>query len=168
MKEPIFITNFEFGQENEIHQLVKTVFDEFVAPDYSAEGVDFFYDWITPESILKRQQEERKILVALVDSKIVGIIELRNLNHISLLFVDKAYHRMGIASSLFKEAVFKILNCNPLIENIYVFSSPYAIPMYTKMGFIKTDSLQIKHGIKYLPMQRKIAASENFGLTSNS
>ena len=121
MNDLLIISNFEIGQENEIHHLVKAVFDEFVAPDYSSEGNDFFYDWITPENILKRQQDERKILVALVDSKIVGIIELRNLNHISLLFVDKLYHRKGIASSLFKEAVFKILNSNPLIENVYVF-----------------------------------------------
>ena len=38
------------------------------------------------------------------------------------------------------------------------FSSPYAIPMYAKMGFVETDSMQTSHGIKYMPMIRKICS----------
>lgn len=158
MEEPIFITKFEFGQVNEIHHLVKTVFDEFLAPDYSAEGVDFFYDWIKPDNFIKRQFNNSIIHLANVDSKIVGMIEVRNINRISLLFVDKKYQRQKVANTLLTVAIYLIQKQNPDYDFITVNASPYSVPFYTKMGFVETDSMQTSHGVKYMPMVRKICS----------
>ena len=38
------------------------------------------------------------------------------------------------------------------IEKMTVNSSPYAVPIYHKLGFKETDSEQIVNGLRYIPM----------------
>lgn len=35
-------------------------------------------------------------------------------------------------------------------------SSPFAVPIYSKLGFEQTDEMQEKSGIKFLPMSLQI------------
>ncbi|HPM13753.1 MAG TPA: GNAT family N-acetyltransferase, partial [Bacteroidales bacterium] len=152
----IRIENYQEGQEVEIHQLIKNVYDEFVSIDYSDEGNKHFYDWIDPSRIAKRQKEQINLLVALLNSKIIGMIEIRDNKNISLLFVNKQYQGQGIAKRLFHESLKFCIQRDSTLDTFYVHASPFSIPIYKKMGFNETDSLQENHGIKYLPMELKI------------
>lgn len=153
MKETFKIEKFQVGQEKLIHQLIKKVYDEFVSIDYSEEGNMFFYDWIEPSKILERQKDQINLLIALDDTKLIGMIEIRENKNISLLFVDKNYQGRGIAKKLFQESLRICTQRDATLEKFYVHASPFSIPIYKKMGFVETDTLQENHGIKYLPME---------------
>ena len=154
--DTIKIENYQNGQEIEIHQLIKKVYDEFVSIDYSDEGNKFFYDWIEPSRIAERQKNQINLLVALVDSKLIGMIEIRDNKNISLLFVDKEYHGRGIAKRLFHESLKTCIQRDSTLDKFYVHASPFSIPIYIKLGFAETDEMQVQFGIKYLPMEMKI------------
>ena len=153
---PIKISPFQKGQEVLVHNLIKKVYDEFVSIDYTKEGNDFFYDGIKPSHIADRQSKQINILVAMDDSQIVGMIEVRNNNTISLLFVNKDYQGKGIAGNLFREALKIYKQRNPNLDKFYVHASPFSIPIYKKLGFVETDVMQEENGIKYLPMEMTI------------
>ena len=143
----IKISRYQKGQEILIHKLIKKVYDEFVSIDYTNEGNNFFYDWIKPFNIAKRQLNQNNILVASIDSKIIGMIETRENNYISLLFVDKKYHGQGIAKTLFLELLKICKQRDPNMDKFYVHASPFSIPVYRKLGFVETDKMQEEFGI---------------------
>lgn len=150
------IKNIEFDDIGEAFKLVKNVFMEFDAPDYSQEGIYEFIENIieNQEFIDKFKTYEQIMIGAFDDDKIIGVLAISKINHISLLFVDKEYHRMGIASSLVNEIVrvLKLKN----IDKIKLNSSPYARSFYKKIGFVDTDIEQVKNGIRYTPMELNI------------
>jgi len=154
--DTIKINKYQKGQEIEIHRLIKRVYDEFVSIDYSDEGNKFFYDWIAPSRIAERQKDQINLLVALWDSKIIGMIEIRDNKNISLLFVDKQYQGQGIAKRLFQESLKICIQRDSKLDKFYVHASPFSIPIYLKLGFTETDTMQVQFGIKYLPMEMKI------------
>ena len=149
----INIEHYKNGQEILIYKLIKNVYDEFVAPDYTEEGNSVFCDWIAPAKIAGRQKDRLSLWVAIDAEKIVGMIEIRNENIVTLLFVDKNYMRRGIARQLFDKARTECLRKNPELDKFCVHASPYSIPAYEKLGFKATDEMQEQYGIKYLPME---------------
>ena len=68
------------------------------------------------------------------------------------MFVDKDYHRQGIARQLF-DTVISELTINPDNKEITVNSSPYAVVVYKHLGFIKTAEQQEKNGMLFVPMK---------------
>jgi GNAT superfamily N-acetyltransferase len=140
----------------EFSRFVRQVFDEFVAIDYSAEGNATFYEFIREEEIGKRLRQGNYFLVYEVDNRIVGILELRDKKHICLLFVDKNYQGRGIAKELFKTTIAYIRENAPTIKIIEVNSSPYALEIYKKMGFIQKSNLKEQNGIKYNELEYEL------------
>lgn len=136
--------------------LIWKVFEEFEVPDYSSEGVEEFKKFISIDNIINKfKKNELRLWGYFNDYKLIGIIGIRNLNHICLLFIDKDYHRKGIGKKLFNIVKEKCIRYE-VIKNITVNSSPYAIEFYHRLGFIDTDKQQISKGIKYTPMIYKI------------
>ena len=88
------------------------------------------------------------------NGEIIGMIATKKSNHISLLFVDKKYHRQGIARSLYQKL---IEDCSKIddISEISVNSSLYAVEAYKRLGFMATDTEQQKNGICFVPMKHK-------------
>ena len=130
-------------------QLVGCVFDEFVAPYYTQQGVDEFKTFIAIDSIKSKIKTQGLQLFGAFDkNKIIGIVALIKPLHISLLFVAKNYQRQGIAKNL-----FQIVWQNRIDEKtITVSSSPYALEVYKKLGFVIIDKERIKNGIRYIPI----------------
>jgi len=128
--------------------LVWRVFCEFEAPEYSDEGIAEFKDFLNHVPA----NTELSLWGCFNDDRILGVIAVRPPCHISLLFVDKEYHRQGIAKSLFKNVLAdkSILDGHSAIT---VNSSPYAVEAYQHLGFIPTDTEQTVNGIRYVPMK---------------
>lgn len=147
---------YQNGQEQDIYNFVKKVYDEFVSDDYSDEGDCFFYDWISPSNIASRQKEEITILTAISDGNIVGMIEIRENKNISLLFVDKEFQRQGIAKELFHHAIKDCLQKDKQLKTFHVNASPYSVSIYKKIGFVEKNTMQVQFGIKYVPMEMQI------------
>jgi GNAT superfamily N-acetyltransferase len=144
--------------KNELQQaldLVWTVFQEFEGSDYSQAGIDQFYSFIQVDSISKMiNAGEFKIWGCFRGTQIIGVIATRNTNHISLMFVDKAYHRQGIATRLF---YIVLEDCIKNKQNfIEVNSSPYACEFYHALEFEDTGREKTVNSIRFTPMKYKI------------
>jgi GNAT superfamily N-acetyltransferase len=144
------------GEEEAGCRMVLKSFNEFVAPDYSTEGKNEFKKYVNPESMRDRLRKGGIVILALVRGKIIGLIEVRLDNHISLLFVDKEWHRKGIARNLLELAIDRCKKHNRDIENIEVHSSLYAVSVYEKLGFVQSGEKRIENGIQYIPMEYQI------------
>ena len=83
------------GEETAVSNLVARSFNEFIAPGFSEEGIDEFFKYANPRSLAKRSEGSHFVLVAEVDGEIAGMIEIRELKHISMLFVDKNKYVYG-------------------------------------------------------------------------
>lgn len=125
--------------------LAWTVFQKYEAPDYSEEGVEEFYRSIHDEKFTSKLC----LYGAFILEKLVGVIATRSEGtHIALFFVDGEYHNNGIGRKLF-QSVLSECSSNSMTVN----SSPYAIPIYHKLGFIDTDSEQVVNGLRFTPMK---------------
>ena len=130
---------------NEVIQLIKQTFLEFVAPDYDESGINNFFKFAEDEDLLK----QLVFYAALHNDKITGMLAVDvKLNHICLFFVDKYLQNTGIGTTLFK----RFLN-ESMPETVTVNSSPFAVKVYEKLGFTATGSRQVSDGIVYIPMQ---------------
>jgi len=153
MESTYIIRKLETGEIEEALNFVWKVFEEFEAPDYSDEGVQEFKNFIVPENYTEKIEKSELIMWGcLIDTKIVGVITSRPPCHIALLFVDKEYHRKGIARSLYKKVLDYYKETSDHTE-MTVHSSPYAVEAYHRLGFINTDTEQLKNGIRFIPMK---------------
>ncbi|MCB1190465.1 MAG: GNAT family N-acetyltransferase [Leptospiraceae bacterium] len=149
------IREFQLGDEIKASTLVEQVFDEFVAPLYKEKGVQNFKDFIFYTRILERQKKGNRIFLAEkeIGKELIGLLELRDYNHISLLFVKPEWQKMGIAKMLFDQ--IKPLSLAKGTEIITVNSSPNAFNIYKKLGFQIVGKELEKDGIRFIPMKFK-------------
>ena len=147
----------EKDELQETLDLVRIVFDEFEAPYYSKKGVESFYKFISMDNILEQYINGSLYFYGcFVNNIIVGMIAVRDFVHISLLFVDKHYHRQGIARTLFNDIMKICKEKNSSLQAVTVNSSPYAVGFYHKLGFVGVSSEQVVDGIKFTPMKLEI------------
>jgi len=110
-----------------------------------------FMRFIEPKTVQKMLSDNIMRMWACENSSnIIGVIGARS-NHIYLLFVNGNYHRKGIARQLLN---MMIEHFNPSF--VTVNSSPYAVEIYHKLGFIDTDKEKIVNGIRFVPMKFSI------------
>jgi GNAT superfamily N-acetyltransferase len=160
MVEQIRIRDLEGDEIGEAHTLVSSVFDEFVAPLFSDEGIHEFKSFIEPSRLIERLRADSFILVAEIDGEMVGVIGVRDWSHVFLLFVKSNHQRKGIARLLLLEALKRCKKAKPDLEKITVNSSPNAMGTYRRMGFIQTSEEQLANGIRYIPMVLHLSARE--------
>ncbi|MDV3352094.1 GNAT family N-acetyltransferase [Leptothoe sp. LEGE 181152] len=140
----------------EVSELVARGFNEFVAPECSSEGVQEFHRYIQSNAFRTRAQTNHFSLITLDQDKIVGVIEMRDHHHISLLFVTPEFQYRGIAKELLRQAL-QICRANrSRLSEISVNSSSYAVPIYEKLGFRAAGERQVKNGIGFIPMVLKL------------
>ncbi len=149
----ILIRPMEPGEEDAVHSLVAGCFNSFIAPGYSQEGVDKFYEYVQPECIRLRSGDGHFLLVAVADGVIAGIIEVRNYDHVSLFFVDERCQGQGVGRSLFEAALELCRGHDPALASLTVNSSPYAVPVYGKLGFRPVEPEKVVNGIRFTPMK---------------
>lgn len=135
-----------FGIDKAIGLIWET-FLKFEALDYSSEGVKSFQKFVEDKDILL----ETEFFGAYENGEIRGVIATRNdRKHICCFFVKEQFQRQGIGRKLW-EYVKNSSSHNIITVN----SSPYAIPIYHKLGFTNTEAEQLKDGIRYTPMEYK-------------
>ncbi|MGD9570049.1 MAG: GNAT family N-acetyltransferase [Sedimentibacter sp.] len=79
----------------------------------------------------------------------MGVIATRdNHKHICCFFVSAQYQRKGIGKKL-----WEYVKDNSNHSIITVNSSPFAIPVYNKLGFENISSELLTDGIRYIPMK---------------
>lgn len=127
-------------------RLVWEVFLDYEAPDYTQAGVDAFYRSIHDA----RYRAMLCVYGAFLHETLVGVLATRSGGtHIALFFVKGAYHRQRIGRRLFETA---LIACGA--GRMTVNSSPYAVPVYHKLGFRDTGAEQVTDGLRFTPMER--------------
>ena len=125
--------------------LILRVFMEFEAPDDSPEGVETFQNTVIYHN---GYMDGLVIYGAYEGETLWGVIATRNEgNHIALFFVDGSRHRQGIGRMLFQRVL-----TNSAANEITVNSSPYAVPVYRRLGFVEAAPEQTTGGMRYVPM----------------
>lgn len=149
----------EPGEEKKVSELVLESFGEFIRHEYSQEGVDEFRRYAQPEALEERSRADHCVLVATVKDRIAGVIEIRQHDHISLLFVERRLQRKGIAKDLLQKALEVMRTAKPDLERVTVNSSRYGVPVYEKLGFHQTGPERTVNGIAFIPMVLRLAGS---------
>ena len=139
--------------------LVRDVFWEFEAIEYADEGVLEFSDYIEYDHVAHKMEDGSLVMLGCFENKrLAGVLAMVAPGHVSLLFVAKAYHRRGIARDLVTEIIRCVQQLTP-VTVLTVNSSPYAVPIYQKLGFVPTGPEQTLNGIRFTPMQRQLSIS---------
>lgn len=126
-------------------QLVQDMFMKFEAPEYDEEGVRHFQTFIHDEE----QTKQLEMYGAFTGGAVIGVLAMRKQGtHVSLFFVDDAYHRQGIGRALFDHMLRTKKR-----EVITVNAAPYALKIYERLGFVATDTEKTEDGIRYTPMK---------------
>ncbi len=131
---------------------MRSLSDEFIVHECTPEAAAFFADENSEDGIRGFVNAGIAYHVAENDERIVGFIALRDNKHVFHMFVDKACQRQGIAAALWQHVRETALAAgNP--GQFTVNASNYAVPVYEKMGFVRTAEMQCKNGIYFNPMQ---------------
>jgi ribosomal protein S18 acetylase RimI-like enzyme len=89
--------------------------------------------------------------VAEVDGELAGFIAIRERSHVYSLYVDKRFHRRGIARSLWDTA--RAAAIGPGHPGFFtVNASNHALPFYASLGFVPTAPTQAGI-VRYNPMR---------------
>ena len=133
------------NEKDEALLFAKKVYIECKDESYSEQGIENFCKFINNKKITK----SFKVYGAFEDNVLKGIIATdRRKRHISLFFVDKVSQGKGIGKKLMSIVIDD--NENSFIT---VNSSRYAVPIYKKIGFIKTEEEKEQDGLKFTPMK---------------
>ena len=133
------------NKKDEALLFAKKVYIECKDESYSEQGIETFYNFINNKEITK----SFKVYGAFEDKTLKGLIAADSQKrHICLFFVDKVSQGKGIG----KELMRVVVNDN---ENSYITvnSSRYGVPIYEKLGFVKTEEEKEQDGLKFTPMK---------------
>jgi GNAT superfamily N-acetyltransferase len=149
---PVEIRFVTRGEWEDAMGLAWKTFLQFEGDVYPPEGVRSFRDFIT-DSALKRMftAGAYQVMAGFYQGRMVGMISLRNESHISLLFVDSAYHHRGIGRALIlalEDYVRSEIGKNRLTVN----ASPYGVGFYHRLGFQDIEPEKQQDGIIFTPM----------------
>jgi GNAT superfamily N-acetyltransferase len=161
MKPTVQYKLMQAGEEQEVCALVIRGFNEFVAHQYSDDGIQEFLKFVEPHCLSERCQEDDFVVLAILQGKIIGMIEFLKNNHISLFYTEGKHQRTGIGRGILRKALEICTRAEPTITGITVNSSPNAVNTYEKLGFYVTESEQVKNGIRFVPMRLEISNSSD-------
>lgn len=153
MESPDFQIRFmESGEEAQVCKLVERVFLQSDAQDLSQQGISEFLSYANPVRMAERVTQDLSfVLVAVVADEVVGMVEIRNFNHVALLFVSDDHQRQGLASHLVEKAISICREKNPVLRRITVNAAPSALPVYARWGFhpigdeVEVDGIRFTH-----------------------
>lgn len=136
-------------------ELARRVFDEFEAPTHSPEGLKTFYNYTSLETMRECWRKGRIIMWGAFEAdRLCGMIALTDSSHVSLLFVDKACQRQGVASKLFHLVLADCIRKK--IKLVTVNAAVNAVAIYQRLGFVAIDAPKEQDGIQFVPMQYNI------------
>ena len=156
MSESVTYRAMRPGEAAAVSALILSSFNEFIGPGFTEEGIAAFRRFVAPEALEARVARNHFVRVATVDDELAGMIEIRDNNHVALLFVDKAHQHHGIAKGLLHAALDQARAGDPDLERVTVNSSRYGVPAYEKLGFRQTGPEREVDGISFIPMAKRL------------
>lgn len=144
-----------------VSALVRRVFDEHVAASFGPEGIAEFYAYASPQALIERAATHRTFVawqpvLSGVEGgrQPVGMIEVRDTDHVSMLFVRTCDMGLGIATALMVRAEDACRAAGR--PAMTVNSSLNAQSFYERLGFVPASEPQRLHGFAFVPMQKTL------------
>jgi len=134
----------------------RQVFDEFVAPYYQPEGILEFHRYVSADALSQRHDSGHVTLLAEHAGELVGMLHLRDLCHVSMLFIRPFFQRRGIGRGLLTAAGALVGDADC---EFTVNSSPNAVSAYEHLGFHTIGAEQCIRGIRFILMRRQRQSS---------
>ena len=91
-----------------------------------------FLRYAQPAALAERGLRSGTVLVAEEGERLVGMLELRDLDHIAMLFVETP--GQGIGGRLLEGSLEICRESKPCVEKVTVHASRYAVPIYRRFG----------------------------------
>ena len=136
-------------------QLAEDVFMQFEAPDFPQRGIDSFKNFIWSRRVGEMIEDGSFVIWGCYcEGQLVGMLAMRDCQHISLAFVMADFHRQGIGRMLYAQA--KRYATLHLKRKITVNASTYGLPFYRALGFRETDMENVIEGVRSTPMEAKL------------
>ncbi len=136
-------------------QLAEDVFMQFEAPDFPPRGVESFRNFIWGKRITEMIKDGSFVVWGCYcENQLVGMLAMRDCQHISLAFVMADFHRQGIGRMLYSQA--KKYAALHLKRKITVNASPYGLPFYRAIGFREVSMESVVDGVRSTPMEARI------------
>lgn len=135
-------------------KMIWRTFAKYEGRDYTEEGIRSFLEFITDETLYAAfLRGEYRLMVALDRKRIIGAGSLRDCNHLSLLFVDEAYHRKGVGSAILRKLCV-YLKRETGEGRMSLQAAPCAIDFYRKQGFRAVQPERDYSGIRVTLMEK--------------
>lgn len=135
-------------------RMIWATFVKYEGKDYSEEGIRKFFDFLTDEELyLSFLKGEYRLMVALDGERIIGAGSVRDRNHLSLLFVDSAYQRRGVGSTIL-DMLCSYLEAEAGERYMSLQAAPIAVNFYRKQGFRAVHPEVEYAGIRVTPMEK--------------
>ena len=158
MSETLNFRPMEPADAEAVSRLILAAFGTFIAQEYNEEGRREFTRYVEPAELIERVAAGHFLLLAEQDERLAGVIELRNHDHVSLLFVDEAFQHRGIARDLLSRALAVARPARPALERVTVNSSRFAVLAYERLGFRQTGPERTVNGIVFIPMAHELTS----------
>ncbi len=159
MVEKLFIRPIQVDDIPEISALVLRAFWLDMAPLLHPLGIATLQTFFSPEAMRQRLSQDHFILVAELEQRLVGMVDVRQGKHITSLFVDPPYQRQGIGRALLQAALNCMCQAKPDLKEVTVNASPNAIQAYVNYGFQAVGDLQERSGVLFIPMHLTMDSS---------
>lgn len=164
-RKTFHVRPFDPGDAEAASSLACQVFDEHVAASFGPEGVVGMHAYISAAAIAIRATTHTTLVAVEADAleaatgiepaSIVGVIEVRDLDHVSMLFVGTLHMGRGIATELLARAEAECRAGGR--RAMTVNSSLNAQSFYEGHGFVPSTGLQKVRGFAFVPMEKLLA-----------
>ena len=133
-------------------RLLRAAAIEFIVHESPPEGACTFLRENDEDGIRGYVAAGHVYHVAQDGGEIAGFIAIRNNSHVFHLFIDKRWHRQGLARRLWEVARTATLARRG--SGVFtVNSSNHAVPVYAALGFVRTAPTQCVKGLYFNPMR---------------
>jgi len=123
------------------------------APSTSEPAPAEFLAGFAPPTIREHIGNRRyRYLVALAGGQVVGVLGVRDGQHLLHLFVAESFQRRGIARALWNRIRLELLAGSGEVS-LSVNSSVYAVSVYERFGFTAAGPQVQGAGVVYIPMR---------------
>jgi GNAT superfamily N-acetyltransferase len=137
---------------SEISALVTRVALETFFAHGPEDGRSYFLAMNTPAAIAGKMRGNYRYHVAELDDRVVGMIAMLNNTHLYHLFIDSAHAGHGIGRRLWEHAR-RVCERHGNPGHFTVNSTPDAVGIYERFGFVATGGLETRNGLTAQPMR---------------
>ena len=147
----------------EVSTLVLSGFDTYIGSEYAPPGIAEFRKYAEAAALADRARHDHFVVIVRSEGVLAGMIEMRQNNHVSLLFVAEAFQRQGLSRTLLDRAIAEARDRSGELERMTVNSSRYGVPAYKALGFRQTGPERSVDGMLFTPMAMRLDAEPGSG-----